>query len=66
MKRRAVDPQTITDGARVEHIEWADGFRPQLGTVIVRRDNTREIAWDGTTAHNTLTAELAAKLVQIG
>nr|WP_012476916.1 hypothetical protein [Streptomyces sp. 44030]ABC67348.1 hypothetical protein pRL1.19 [Streptomyces sp. 44030] len=57
----------ITNGARVEHTEWTDGtFRPQRGTVLVRQDESREITWDGTSARNALTADLAAKLVQIG
>lgn len=62
----AVNPAKITDGALVEHTEWTDGtYRPQRGTVIVRLDGSREIAWHGTTAYNRLTEDLAAKLVRI-
>lgn len=64
MTARLVDLATIPDGARVEHTEWADGFWPQLGTVV-RIHGTRAVAWDGTTATNPLTEQLATKLVRI-
>lgn len=62
----AVNAAKIPDGACVEHTEWTDGtYKPQRGTVIVRLDGSREIAWHGTTAYNPLTPDLAAKLVRI-
>ena len=65
MKHHGIDPTQITNGSRVEHDEWADGYRPQLGTVIVRTDGIREVAWDGTSARNLLTHQLATRLVRI-
>lgn len=65
-KGLAVDPTKVTDGVRVEHREWNDPTsHPQRGTVIVRLDGTREVAWDGTTAYDTLTAKLARNLTTI-
>lgn len=65
MRGHGIDLAQITGGSRVEHDEWADGYRPQLGTVIIRPDGHREVAWDGTSARNRLTRELAAKLSRI-
>ncbi len=65
MKNVDVDPEQITNGSRVEHEEWTDGYRPQLGTVIVQPNGRREVAWDGTSARNPLTHQLAARLVRI-
>lgn len=65
MTGHRVDLAQLTDGSRVEHDEWSDGYRPQLGTVIIRPDGNPEVAWDGTSARNPLTRELAARLLRI-